>query len=45
MRLVCEVEEVRDEYKWGSEDGAEKERGRERESEGTVSKFNAFAYF
>ena len=31
---MCEVEEVRDEYKWGSEDGAEKERGRERESEG-----------
>ena len=31
VRLVCEVEEVRDEYKWGSEDGAEKERERERE--------------
>ena len=31
MKLVCEVKEVRDEYKWGGEDGAEKERGRERE--------------
>ena len=27
---MCEVEEVRDEYKWGGEDGAEKERERER---------------